>query len=174
MSTRRIAIYKRVQIVMGKMAFFSTSSIAACLLPLLLIYGQGIVTTESVTISKTCFGCICEAASGCNVTLGCEDSVCGPFRITWGYWSDAGKPTLDGNPNSAQNAYSQCVNDPYCGARAVQGYMDKFAQDCNGDGIIDCDDFVRIHRLGGYGCSGPFNSKYENTYKLCMKTFGQL
>lgn len=47
-------------------------------------------------------------------------------------------------------------------------------QDCNGDGNIDCDDFVRIHRLGGYGCTGPFNSKYENTYKLCMKTFGNL
>lgn len=50
-------------------------------------------------MSRTCFGCICEAASGCNVTVGCDDSVCGPFRITWGYWADAGKPKLDENSN---------------------------------------------------------------------------
>ena len=26
------------------------------------------------------------------------------------------------------SAYAQCVNDPYCAARAVQGYMAKYAQ----------------------------------------------
>ncbi|XP_031844191.1 lysozyme [Nomia melanderi] len=144
-------------------------SIVTYLLPLLLFYGQQASVTESVTISKTCFGCICEAASGCNVTIGCEGSVCGPFRITWNYWADAGKPKLKGS--SDEDAYQKCVNDPFCGADTVQGYMDKFAQDCNGDGNIDCDDFLRIHRLGGYGCSAPLNAKYENAYKLCMKTY---
>ncbi|OAD57046.1 Lysozyme [Eufriesea mexicana] len=122
-------------------------------------------------VSRICLGCICEAASGCNVTLNCDESVCGPFRITWNYWADAGKPTLDNN--TTKDEYIRCVTDPYCAARTVQGYMKKFAQDCNGDGNINCDDFLRIHRLGGYGCSGPLNSKYENTYNLCMQTFQQ-
>ncbi|XP_003708146.1 lysozyme [Megachile rotundata] len=149
----------------------SISATVASLLMLLLIYEQNELVTATETLSKVCLGCICEAASGCNVTLGCDESVCGPFRITWRYWADAGKPVLDNNSNSNQDGYVQCVSDAYCAARTVQGYMDKFAQDCNGDGKINCDDFLRIHRLGGYGCSAPLNSKYENTYKLCMQTF---
>ncbi|XP_043254615.1 lysozyme-like isoform X1 [Colletes gigas] len=151
------------------MALLSNIFFTVCLLPVILIYAQA-PASGGVTISKTCFGCICEAASGCNVTLGCDGSVCGAFRITWGYWADGGKPKLE-NSDQDKDAYSRCVNDPYCAARAVQGYMDKFAQDCNGDGNINCDDFLRIHRLGGYGCSAPLEAKYENTYKLCMKTF---
>ncbi|CAD1480226.1 unnamed protein product, partial [Heterotrigona itama] len=142
---------------------------------------------QPITVSRLCLGCICEAASGCNVTIGCDESVCGPFRITWGYWADAGKPALNDNANENEmckdsriietpvfhSAYAQCVNDPYCAARTVQGYMAKFAQDCNGDGNVNCDDFLRIHRFGGYGCTGRLNSKYENTYKLCMQTFSK-
>ncbi|XP_012270123.1 lysozyme-like [Orussus abietinus] len=127
---------------------------------------------SSIKVSQTCLGCICEAASGCNTTLGCNGEVCGPFRITWGYWADGGKPTLNDEPNSAEGAYSRCVNEPFCAARAIEGYMNKFGQDCNGDGVINCDDFVRIHRLGGYGCSGGLDVKYENAYKACIQTFG--
>ncbi|XP_033331203.1 lysozyme [Megalopta genalis] len=140
-------------------------------LNLCLLFGQHDTMTEALTISKTCFGCICEAASGCNVTIGCNESVCGPFRITWAYWSDAGKPNIENSPGQTGDGYLQCVNDPYCAARAVQGYMEKFAQDCNGDGNINCDDFLRIHRLGGYGCSSALNAKYEDTYKRCMATY---
>ncbi|XP_034936055.1 lysozyme-like [Chelonus insularis] len=122
-------------------------------------------------ISKTCFGCICEAASGCDTQSGCVGDVCGPFRITWGYWSDSGKPTLNGESADAQGAWTRCVNDPFCAADAVQGYMDRFAQDCNGDGVINCDDYARIHYLGGYGCSGPLPLKYDNAYKTCMAHF---
>ncbi|XP_043522476.1 lysozyme-like isoform X1 [Frieseomelitta varia] len=137
---------------------------------LIYVTGQQ-ASTGQEQVSKVCLGCICEVASGCNVTIGCDESVCGPFRITWAYWVDAGKPTL--NDNAKENAYAQCVNDPYCAARAVQGYMAKFAKDCDGDGNINCYDFLRIHRFGGYGCSGNLNSKYENTFKLCMQTFSK-
>ncbi|XP_076183137.1 lysozyme [Ptiloglossa arizonensis] len=155
------------------MALLLNISIVICLFSVILIYGQ-VPGSGGVTISKTCFGCICEAASGCNVSVGCDGSVCGPFRITWGYWADAGKPKLNLDSDQDKDTYSQCVNDPYCAALTVQGYMDKFAQDCNGDGNINCDDFLRIHRLGGYGCNGPLNSKYENTYKFCMKTYEKI
>lgn len=53
-------------------------------------------------VSQVCLGCMCEAASGCNTTVGCTGDVCGPFRITWAYWADAGKPTLSGEPDTAQ------------------------------------------------------------------------
>lgn len=43
---------------------------------------------------------MCETASGCDTKTGCEGDVCGPFRITWGYWADADKLTLNGeDPN---------------------------------------------------------------------------
>ncbi|XP_076653917.1 lysozyme [Halictus rubicundus] len=145
--------------------------ILAIFFNLCLLFGQEDSMTEALTISKTCFGCICEAASGCNVTIGCDENVCGPFRITWGYWADAGKPKLEGAAVSVGDGFQQCVSDSYCAARTVQGYMEKFAQDCNGDGNINCDDFLRIHRLGGYGCSSPLNAKYEDTYKRCMAIY---
>ena len=47
-------------------------------------------------MAKECLGCICDAASGCNTTIGCAGDVCGPFKITMNYWTDGGKPTLDG------------------------------------------------------------------------------
>ncbi|KYQ46175.1 hypothetical protein ALC60_14839 [Trachymyrmex zeteki] len=60
---------------------------------------------------QKCIGCICEAASGCNITVGCNGPVCGPFYITKQYW------------------------------------------DCTGNGVIDCDDYVRIHQFGASGCT---------------------
>ncbi|CAB0036432.1 unnamed protein product [Trichogramma brassicae] len=50
---------------------------------------------DSPKLDVICLGCICEAASGCNQTLGCVGDVCGPFHITQIYWTDSGKPTLD-------------------------------------------------------------------------------
>ncbi|OXU16760.1 hypothetical protein TSAR_014505 [Trichomalopsis sarcophagae] len=124
-------------------------------------------------LNQVCLGCICEAASGCNTTIGCVGDICGPFHITWGYWSDSGKPTLNGQPASDNNAYANCVNDAYCAARAVQGYMEKYSQDCNNDGTINCDDYARIHYLGGYGCGGALEKRYENAYYNCRNSFAQ-
>lgn len=135
---------------------------------LLACYARG---EDGEALSRVCLGCICEAASNCNVTVGCNGEVCGPFRITWAYWADGGKPTLNDEPPTSKGAYAQCVTDPFCAAQAVQGYMAKFGKDCNNDGVINCDDYVRIHRLGGYGCGGPMDSKYEKTYNSCMKMF---
>ncbi|XP_033228797.1 lysozyme-like [Belonocnema kinseyi] len=133
------------------------------------VYGQ---TDPSAPVSQTCLGCICEASSGCNVTLGCNSDVCGPFRITWAYWADGGKPTLDG-PSDPKNAYANCVSDAFCSAKAVQGYMAKYGnQDCNGDGKIDCFDYAKIHRNGGFACNAPLDPVYENPLKLCISTFG--
>jgi len=59
-----------------------------------------------ISVSESCLGCICEAVSNCNQTVRCEGDVCGVFRITRGYWIDAGQIALqqdntDGKPCAA-------------------------------------------------------------------------
>ncbi|XP_071629452.1 lysozyme 2-like [Temnothorax longispinosus] len=144
--------------------FARVSCVTVTIITLFCVY------TSAQVISQVCLGCICEVSTGCNTTRGCSGSVCGPFAITWDYWSDAGKPTLNNEPTS-NDAYARCVNDPYCAAGAVQNYMAKFGHDCTGNGVVDCEDYLRIHRLGANACNGALNSKYENKFKLCLQTF---
>jgi len=58
-------------------------------------------------ISQKCIGCICEAASGCNITVGCDGPVCGPFYITKQYWIDAGRPYINGGQSDNDNEDSE-------------------------------------------------------------------
>jgi len=149
--------------------FARISWIAATTIALFCVYTYA--QDSNQLVSRTCLGCICEVSSGCNTTRGCSGSVCGPFAITWGYWSDGGKPTLNNEPSSNSDAYARCVNDPYCAARAIQVYMAKYGHDCTGNGVIDCEDYLRIHRFGGNACNSQLNSKDENVFKLCLQTF---
>ncbi|GLG98130.1 I-type lysozyme [Gryllus bimaculatus] len=141
---------------------------------LLLCSGGAHAQQQGGAVSELCLGCICEAVSGCNRTLTCTGDVCGLFRITWAYWADSGKPVIAGDNPDADGAYARCVTDAYCAARAVQGYMAKFAKDCNGDGAINCDDYAAIHRLGGYGCNGNVDAAYANRYNACRNTVTSL
>ncbi|KAJ8714920.1 hypothetical protein PYW08_004901 [Mythimna loreyi] len=119
-------------------------------------------------VTEVCLGCICQATSGCKQGAQCEGDHCGLFQITWAYWADAGKPTLHGKSPDAPDAYPSCTNDPYCAALTVQGYMNKFAQDCNGDGRVDCYDYMAIHKRGGYGCVGDLPFNYVNVFNQCV------
>lgn len=65
--------------------------------------GQVQPSNPAEPVSQTCLGCICEASSGCNTTLKCNGDVCGPFRITWAYWADSGKPTLSDEPAGSKD-----------------------------------------------------------------------
>ncbi|XP_013200866.1 lysozyme [Amyelois transitella] len=124
-------------------------------------------------VTDVCLGCICQAVSGCKVGTMCEGDHCGLFHITWPYWADAGKPTIDGLSVDHPDAYSSCTVNPYCAAATVQGYMRKFAQDCNGDGVVDCYDYMAIHKKGGYGCAGELPFNYVNTFKQCLAIVAQ-
>ncbi|VVC30740.1 EF-Hand 1, calcium-binding site,Destabilase [Cinara cedri] len=119
-------------------------------------------------ITESCLGCICEAISSCDLNQTCSGDVCGPFRITWAYWSDSGSPVLQGESPQDQLAYPRCTNDPTCAKKATINYLTRFAQDCNGDGIIDCLDYASIHKLGGYGCSGPLDNEYKTKFSSCF------
>ncbi|XP_055845516.1 uncharacterized protein LOC129911679 [Episyrphus balteatus] len=112
-------------------------------------------------VSEACLQCICETSSGC-VTAKCSSGLeCGIFRISQPYWIDAGSPTLKGGiyendddeeSTDSKKAYLQCVNNPFCAARAVKGYIGRYIRDCDSDGIIDCYDYAAIHVQGPTGC----------------------
>lgn len=59
--------------------------------------------STDLPVTDICLGCICEAASGCDRSIKCTGDVCGLFRITWAYWSDSGKPTLQGQTIDSQD-----------------------------------------------------------------------
>jgi len=126
-------------------------------------------------ITDDCLGCICEAASGCDTSTQCiRAGFCGPFHISWPYWADAGKLSIQGA--TPDDAYSSCANDVYCAADTVRAYMKKFPNDCNGDGKIDCQDYAMIHIYGGYGCGGsqegPFFTKFRTCRAKLANTLG--
>ncbi|XP_034478402.1 lysozyme [Drosophila innubila] len=143
-----------------------------CLLSPVLVCGQGHVLDKPVT--ELCLNCICEAISGCNATAVCispEKGTCGIFRITWAYWVDSGKLTINGEHPESEHAFIHCANDPHCAADTVQNYMKQFNQDCNDDGEMDCLDYARIHKLGGYGCKGDLPYKYQSTFEECIEDY---
>ncbi|XP_063709554.1 invertebrate-type lysozyme 3-like [Culicoides brevitarsis] len=124
-------------------------------------------------VTEACLGCICEAMSECKLGTQCEGGVCGLFRLTWSYWADAGKPTLAGELPTSETAYANCANDPLCAATAVQGYMSKYGnKDCNGDGKIDCRDYMNTHYLGGYNCVGQLPPIQGGRFEQCLKQLG--
>uniref|UniRef100_A0A1B6K342 lysozyme n=1 Tax=Homalodisca liturata TaxID=320908 RepID=A0A1B6K342_9HEMI len=66
-------------------------------------------------------------------------------------------------------AYESCAMDPNCATSTVFNYMSRFARDCNGDGSVTCDDYARIHYLGGNQCSVPIhNYAYYRIFRQCM------
>lgn len=138
-----------------------------------IVYGQG-------TLSPNCLGCICEASSACNATIGCSTPYagayfCGPFLISWAYWADAGKPVLQNDNPDAKGAFENCVSDLYCAAETVRLYLGKFSTDCNNDRIVNCDDYARLHKLGGYSCTGGIETTdYWRGYTQCNSVVGNL
>nr|XP_053637219.1 lysozyme-like isoform X2 [Cherax quadricarinatus] len=130
-----------------------------------MVYGQ-----ENDLVTPNCLGCLCEASTQCNASSPCHTPAgggyyCGAFLISWAYWADAGKPVLKGDNPEAQGAFENCVLDLHCAAVAVRQYMKKFARDCNGDGVVTCTDFVRIHKYGQTGCTAPLQWSLQNSIR---------
>ncbi|XP_014259832.1 uncharacterized protein LOC106672709 [Cimex lectularius] len=104
-------------------------------------------------IDDVCLQCICEGASGCNRKAdNCFENLCGRFRMTRLFWRDAGMPTLDTDTPRKRGAFVNCALDVNCSRRTVISYVNKYARDCNKDGLISCLDYAAIHQLGPVGC----------------------
>lgn len=65
--------------------------------------------------------------------------------------------------------FETCLTNRTCAEEAVRGYMRKYGQDCDGNGEINCDDFVRIHKLGFGACGGEaiLDTDYWKKYDIC-------
>lgn len=115
----------------------------------------------------TLFNCLpstvyIKATSGCNLNAQCyntgPDSYhCGPYGVSWAYWADGGKPGFTGHSQD----FEYCLKDKACAEQAVIGYMSKYGSDCNGDGVIDCNDYAAIHQTGPGNCNAAWLAKSE-------------
>uniref|UniRef100_A0A1Y1MF21 lysozyme n=1 Tax=Photinus pyralis TaxID=7054 RepID=A0A1Y1MF21_PHOPY len=138
-------------------------------LVLILLPFIGILCEKMDTpVSISCINCIAHASSAQNFNKTCTDS-CGVFRVSKDYWIEAGMPMVNRIPNSHPKAFEKCANSPICGYHLVQLYMQKFKKDCNGDGVVDCDDFVRIHKLGADKCHEELPEHYLDRFEYCKE-----
>ncbi|XP_049315211.1 uncharacterized protein LOC105227143 [Bactrocera dorsalis] len=129
---------------------------------------------NSRNISEACVQCICETVNLCRPAKCRDDVDCGVFRISHLYWLDAGKPTLDADDSSnsiINTMYTDCVNNMDCATRAVTAYISKYARDCDGNGAIDCRDYIALHLLGPTGCvqsKGVLANAFEQRMEDCL------
>merc|ERR1712062_811570 len=124
------------------------------------------------SITNSCLGCICEASTRCDVFTGCvaNGALCGPFLISKGFWIDSGRCVLEGDDPNSDQSLLRCTNDLKCSSRIVRSHSNAFAQDCNGDGLVTCDDYAMMHRNGGYECSNPLaGTDYWQIYEECKE-----
>ena len=115
-----------------------------------------------------CINCICQAATACSAKDACRGAFCGPFAITKEYWRESNSPTVNRVSSSDPVAFLNCANSYYCSYFTIQQYMQKNKKDCNGDGKIDCDDFVALHKLGPNNCDKELPESYQERYEYCQ------
>lgn len=117
-----------------------------------------------------CLNCIRNVSSIMNIDTSkrCENYFCGPYQLSYTYWSEAGKP---GNNQGARD-YEKCARDKTCAEQTVRAYFKKYKRDCNGDGIIDCRDMAAMHKGGPQSCNSDwfYKSRYWLAFNktLCM------
>ncbi|CAG9564883.1 unnamed protein product [Danaus chrysippus] len=108
-------------------------------------------------LSESCYRCLCHVSTLCQLSNECKGGYCGPFNISRVYWVDSGKVTLPDDDPDRNNAWRDCARDYYCAKKIIEGYLQRFAKDCNDDGVTDCYDYMMINGNGGYGCTLPLN-----------------
>ncbi|KAF2881207.1 hypothetical protein ILUMI_24972 [Ignelater luminosus] len=108
-------------------------------------------------LDTQCLRCLCFAATGCNLTLGCVNGYCGPYKIGRIYWADAGKVILPEDDVDRSGAYEDCALSYQCAQKIIKNYLIKYARDCNNDGRVNCADYSMINFNGGYQCHPPLD-----------------
>lgn len=123
-------------------------------------------TVDDVT--RQCLDCICQASTKCNTKLACTNAgpnsyYCGPYQISYAYWVDAGKP-------GDYPHFEGCLKDKRCSEATVVNYMNKWGTDCDGDGVVTCYDYARMHKAGRTGCPATWvdSTDYWDLFEQCM------
>ncbi|CAL1277526.1 unnamed protein product [Larinioides sclopetarius] len=127
-------------------------------------------TKKVPEVDQRCMECICQAVSNCDKSLKCYNAgdsayYCGPYAISWAYWHDGGRPGYKGRAHD----FETCLNNKTCAEQAVRGYMRRYGRDCDRNGVIDCTDFARIHKLGFGQCSSDsiIYTDYWQKFEFC-------
>ncbi|XP_030384991.1 uncharacterized protein LOC115632125 isoform X1 [Scaptodrosophila lebanonensis] len=118
-------------------------------------------------ISKECLYCIARTATDCKPVFCSDNRMCGIYRISQWYWSDAlSYFQWPSTPN-----INECLSDPLCSMEVVRAYIERYSRDCNYDGIVDCRDHILLHLKGPSGClNGALGSLYESRMETCLET----
>ncbi|KAF5282601.1 hypothetical protein FQA39_LY05008 [Lamprigera yunnana] len=124
----------------------------------LVVYSQEVFVSN---LSNKCLRCLCYAASNCDLARGCSGGFCGPYQLGYSYWKDAGSPTLSRNDRNSITAFQNCALTFPCAQGTIREYMARYGQDCNNDGITDCDDFAMINFNGAFQCDQPLSTTAE-------------
>jgi hypothetical protein len=124
--------------------------------------------TTEIGLTDNCLECICHGSSGCNfdITYKCYgEDECGPYKIDYAYWYDAGYPGYKGNNDD----FHKCAKDRTCAEKTVRQYIAINAMDCNKDGTIDCMDYAALHKAGPEYCNSNwvYESKFWNSFSEC-------
>uniref|UniRef100_A0A1I8N5P1 lysozyme n=1 Tax=Musca domestica TaxID=7370 RepID=A0A1I8N5P1_MUSDO len=127
-------------------------------------------------MDEQCMHCLCTTINDCKPVKCLKTYTCGIFEISHSYWMDSGKTVLNGNLNYYTGGeeefrdYLQCINDDKCSRETVIKYMQRFQEDCNKDGVIDCYDYIALHLLGPKGCkTQPLAAYHKMRMHLCLK-----
>ncbi|XP_037821680.1 uncharacterized protein LOC119610505 [Lucilia sericata] len=126
--------------------------------------------TSMTPNSSVCFRCLCMTVNECQPTFCGSGNPCGIFRISKSYWIDSGKPTISGGSTSNEDQdYLTCVNDAMCSSAVIRQYYNRNKQDCNKDGVFDCQDQIALHLLGPSGClTQNLSSIHAKRMKNCF------
>ncbi|XP_016924775.3 uncharacterized protein [Drosophila suzukii] len=106
-------------------------------------------------LGSKCLLCIATTATD-NIPAICNNrgrgkEACGKYRISHSYWQDT-LGIIDPDDALAQE-YERCVVYDQCAETIVRGYVQRYGDDCNGDGRIECRDHVMLHMRGPGGCA---------------------
>ncbi|KAJ3646608.1 hypothetical protein Zmor_024189 [Zophobas morio] len=120
-------------------------------------------TYEPRPVNEKCLRCLCSTTCSDINNNNCAEADC--LKISRDYWIESGSPEVRWGAPQNDDPYLDCASDFDCSVRSVQGFMHRFQEDCNGDGIIDCDDFVNLHWFGfGLGPGECKNSELPEVY----------
>ncbi|XP_018319801.1 lysozyme-like [Agrilus planipennis] len=137
------------------------------------IYAQDLYISN---LDDKCIQCLCAAASACNLQAGCEGGYCGPFQIERRYWMDSGRPTVANDDPDRDGAYETCGTDYSCSLNTLRSYIIRYATDCNGDGVTNCDDYAMLNYNGRNFCDKEVTRnadgrEYMRRYLSCINGF---
>ncbi|XP_071539968.1 lysozyme 2-like isoform X2 [Panulirus ornatus] len=136
----------------------------------ILICLMALIVMVNGAVPSNCLGCICHASTGCNRNEQCHHSnsyFCGPFLISYNYWATAGRPLNTYTNADTRGAFEDCVLNLDCASKTINLFMEKEGKDCDGDGQLTCEDYVRIHKYGPNGCGQPLTGKFGELYYEC-------